>query len=178
MTNRGEPLSVSNTILQDIAALKQSQADMRRSIDENNRSSQQAFSAMNGRLDSMTDLLQAVARIAERQEAQGTGLNRAFNEISRVKEHADTRVDEIERWQEGHQKENAVTERRLAVWHGIALGVSLVSAVTVSLFAWTGNDILNNMREDVRESRDVSKRNDERLDRLERIEAQYHGSDR
>lgn len=174
MTNRGDTVSVSDTIIQDIAALKQSQSDLRRSFDEGNRNTQKALAVMSGRLEGMSDLLQTVARLAERQDAHGSGIDRAFSSIGAVEQHVDEVADDTKRWQTAHVAENAAVERKLSTWHGIAIGVSLTAGLIVGVIAWTGDRVVSDMRADVQQERETNKRDDERIDRLERIEAQYH----
>lgn len=168
---------MSEKVVEDIASLKTSQQELRRSLDEGNRAMQVALDAVNGRLETMSDLLQTVARIAERQDAHGNAVERAFGEIRAAREHADQRADEHERWQEAHLRENAAVERKLSAWHGVALGISLTSGLVVSLLAWAGNDILGGFRDDIRQIEQTSQRDDERLDHLERVEARYHSGE-
>lgn len=174
MMNRGVSVTVSERVIEDIAMLKQSHADLRRCVDEGNSNMSTAMKAVDSRLETMTELLQTVARIAERQEAHGNGLDRAFSEIRGVREYVDGRADAQEEWQIKHAQENAAVERKLSLWHGVALGVSLCSGLVVGLLVWTSGDILNGFREDIRRIESVDQRHDERLDRLERIEARYH----
>ncbi len=177
MMNRGVSVTVSERVIEDIAMLKQSQLDIRRCVDEGNAQMKTAMAAVDGRLETMTDLLQTVARIAERQEAQGSGLDRAFTEIRNVKAHADERADAHENWQVTHAHENAAVERKLSLWHGIGLGISLCAGIVVGVIAWTGNDILSAFRDDLRRVEAADQRLDERVDRLERIEARFHGTE-
>ena len=161
---QGDYVSVPEKIITDIAALKQSQSDLRRQVDEGNRNTQQAIAAMSGRLEGVTQLLQQVARIAERQDAHGSGLERAFSSIKQV----DERVNDV--------VENAAkVEKRLSLWHGVALGLSLAASVVVGILAWAGNSVILDMRGDIAQERDSNKSDDRRLDRLERNEAIYHG---
>lgn len=175
MTTRGETVSVSDTIIQDIAALKQSQLDLRRSYDEGNRNTQSAIALLSGKLEGVTDLLQTVARLAERQDSHASGLDRAFLSIREVETHVDGVVDETQRWRDAHVRENALVERKLSTWYGVGIGISLAASIVVGVLGWTGNAVIDDVRDDVRQERDTNKRDDGRLDRLERIEARYHG---
>lgn len=169
-------MSVPETIIQDIAALKQSQEDMRRQIAEGNNSTQQSIAMLSGRMEGMSDLLQTVARVAERQDAHGSGLERAFSSIKQVEQHVDDVADESQRWQTAHIAENSAVERKLSLWQGVAIGISVAAGVVVGVLAWAGNSIILDVRSDVLQERQTNQRDDTRLDRLERIEAQYHGA--
>lgn len=175
MANRGDMVSVPETIIQDIATLKASQSDMRRSVDEGNRNTQNAIATLSGRMDSITDLLQTVTRIAERQEAHGSGLDRAFTSIKQVDTRIDDAITESQQWRTAHTESNASVERKLSTWHGVAIGISFTSALVVGMLAWAGNEIVESVRNDTRELREINRRDDERLDAIERQQAQYHG---
>ena len=177
MAERGDTVSVPDTIITDIAALKQSQSDLRRQIAEGNNITQQAIAALQGRLEGVSDLLQTVARVAERQEAHGSGLDRAFASIKEVKKHVDEIDDDNLQWRTDHVAENASVERKLSMWQGVAIGISLAASVVVGVLAWAGNSIFVDLRGDIAQERDTNKRDDSRLDRLERIEARYHQSE-
>jgi len=183
---QGVMVGVPESVIQDIAVLKQSQADLRRAFEEGNRNTQQALAKVGGRLDGMNELLQTVTRIAERQESHGNGLDRAFNAIKGIKDELDDHEEDEQSWRDEHTKENARVERKLTLWHGIAIGISITSGLILGVLTLAGNSIVGGIQQSVQkldteinrvetQSHNDSLRSDQRLDRLERIEARYHG---
>lgn len=161
---RGDLVSVPESVITDIAALKSSQGEMQRSME---RTSEQ-LAHINGRLEGFSEILQTIARIAEKQESHENGLKRAFTAIGKVEDDLDA-----------HEAENLQVEKKLTLWQGIAIGISVMASCLAGMFVWVGNDVITTMRDDIKtiqeKNENKNDRDDQRLDRLERIEARHHG---
>lgn len=171
-------VSVSDTIIEDIAVLKAGDNELRRVIDDGNRATQQSIAMLQGRVESLADMMRSVATLQAQHESQRDGLGRAFAEIAETDKALADHIEDSTGWRKEHEKENAVTERKLSLWQGIAFGVTLTIGVAASIAVWAGSLLLNNLRSDIVETRTVQsatqKEHDARLDKLERDAAREH----
>lgn len=167
-------VSVSDTIIEDIATLKANHAGLRQVIEEGNRTTQLSIANLQGRIDSLVDMMQRVSQLQAQHESHRDGLGRAFTEIAATDKALADHVADEGGWRKEHERENSATERKLAAWQGIAFGVTLTIGVAAGVAVWAGSVLLDNLRGDITETRAVQHEHDTRLDKIERDAAREH----
>lgn len=167
-------MSVPGSVMQDLAVLKNQHADLRRTVDEGNRVTQAAIAHLDGRMDTMGELMARLAEHSAKHQSQSEGLQRAFNEI----EATDDTVAELKNdeavWRKQHERDNSAVEKRMTLWQGIGIGVSLCVGVATAAAMWGGSEIVQTIRGNVSDNTQSIRALDQRVDKLERDAAVEH----
>lgn len=174
MVTRSETVSVPESIIQDIAVLKSQYAELGRRVDEGNRATQQAVANLSGRLELMHEVMQTIAKLTTQHEEHSNGLNRAFEEIKATDLRQDEFIREEASWRKDHERENAAVERKLSMWHGIALGVTMMLGAVTGVAMWSGGRVMQALQGSISDVADALPAIDARLDKLERDAAKEH----
>lgn len=117
------------SIASDVAVLKEQGRATHQQVAQMESRMAAGFAEFGSRFDLLTKLMLDVTRMGERQEAHSSGLERAHAEIQDIKQ--DTAA-----WRTAHTRENEQTERRLAQWAGVAIGISLCAGALLGFVVW------------------------------------------
>lgn len=161
-------MSVPESVIEDIAVLKSQHSEIRRTVEEGNRATQNAIANLSGRMEVITGLMQDLAKLDARHDAQSEGLQRAFQEIQATDKVLAEHVDSEGSWRKEHEKENAATERTLSRWSGIAIGITLTIGVATAIATAAGGMILERLQDDISSINAELKAQDARIDKAER----------
>ena len=167
-------MSVPGSVMQDLAVLKNQHADLRRTVDEGNRVTQAAIAHLDGRMDTMGELMARLAEHSAKHQSQSEGLQRAFNEIEATDEAvAELKNDEAV-WRKQHERDNSAVEKRMTLWQGIGIGISLCVGAAVGAAMWGGSEMLQTLRGNISNNTQGIHALDQRVDKLERDAAVEH----
>jgi chromosome segregation ATPase len=165
---------VPSDVVENIAVLKSQHAELRRTVDEGNRVTQQAVAVLSGRIESLADMMQSIAKLQAQHESHRDGLNRAFEEIESTDRELSKHMAETNEWRKGHERENASVEKRLATWQGVAMGVTLSIGLATGAAMWGGNLMLQSMRTEINDAKGEIKTQGEIVRKLDRDAARAH----
>lgn len=137
------------SVLEDVAVLKAQQEGLRRAVDEGNRNTQLAIAQLQGRMEGLTDLMNAVAMLQAEHRSHGDNLDRAFAEIGETDRNLERVNDDVHTWRKEHERGHVAIEKKLTFWQGIALGISLSVGGATGAFAMWGNKVIGDVVSDI-----------------------------
>lgn len=129
-------VQIPDSVVTDVAALKAQSEMLGKAMQDLAVSVSGNFAAMNAKFEVVTELIREVTRMQEMQKQHSSAFERTF------KGHDDLQhqVDELERstreWQSAHEQSNQKTDRKLVLWHGIAIGLGVFATIMVSLVVY------------------------------------------
>lgn len=177
----GDTVTLPESAVQDIAVLKVQHTELRRITDDGNQNTQRAIATLSGRVESLVDMMRSISALQAQHEAHRDAVSRAFEEIRATDTALDEHIDEEDTWRKDHEKANAGVEKKMALWQGIAIGISLTIGVATGAAMWGGNLALRGIQDDINalEAMDVTisaneKDTDKRINKLERDAAIDH----
>jgi len=133
-----EPV-MTDRFIGDIAELKAQYAELGRRVDEGNRNTQLAIHELGGRMQAIAEIAQQLARLAAQHDTHSRDLGRAFDDIESLADRLDDHVDAENKWKTEHEKDNGSVERKMAMWQGLAFGISLTIGIAGSVALYAGS---------------------------------------
>lgn len=170
----GDTVTLPESVVQDIAVLKTQYGEMRRTIDDGNRITQGAVAQLSGRVETIADMMRSIATLQAQHESHRDAVGRAFVEINAAEADLAEHIAEEDKWRQDHERENLRVEKRITLWQGIAIGISLTIGIATAVALWGGGIVLENINDDINELESDRKTFDGRVDKLERDAAINH----